>query len=328
MHITSTPGFSSRKKIFITGIAGFIGFHLALYLQKRGDLVTGCDNFNTYYEPSLKQARAKKLQASGIPVLDADICLAPLLSSTILSYGTTHIVHLAAQAGVRHSLQDPNSYVHSNLNGFVQMLEICKQQPGVRFIYASSASVYGKNKKVPFSETDITDLPANFYGATKKAGELIAQSYHHMFKIPVTGLRYFSVYGPWGRPDMAYFSFTRNILEGKPIQLYNHGKMKRDFTYIDDIVKGTAAAIDLESDCEIFNLGHHQPQELESMVSHLEDLLGKKAVKDYLPMQPGEVEETYADIAKSQKALNFQPAMPFQKGLQQFVDWYSQYYSL
>ncbi len=327
MHITSTPAFSSSKKIFVTGIAGFIGFHLARQLKKRGDLVIGCDNFNTYYDPNLKKARAAILQEEGIEVIDQDICTNPQWDLFFQSRGITHLVHLAAQAGVRHSLHDPYSYVHSNLQGFVHMLEACKKNEGLRFIYASSASVYGQNKKVPFSESDRTDAPASFYGATKKANELIAQSYHAMYQIPVIGLRYFSVYGPWGRPDMAYFFFTERILKGQPIQLFNHGNMKRDFTYIDDIVQGSIAAIDLDLPCEVFNLGHHEPQSLETMIHCLEQNLGKQAIKEYLPMQPGEVEETYADIQKSERFLHFRPTIPFTEGIRRFVDWYRGYYS-
>jgi UDP-glucuronate 4-epimerase len=308
--------------VLITGSAGFIGFHLARFLKKRGDRVVGLDNFNSYYDPELKRRRSELLQEFEIPLIEADICDRSLLEKMMVDYEITHLVHLAAQAGVRYSLQHPETYVHSNLNGFVQVLEVCRRHPGVKFIYASSSSVYGSNKKTPFSEEDFTDQPVSFYGATKKANEAIAFAYHQLYGIPVTGLRFFTVYGPWGRPDMAYFSFTRAILEERPIQAFNQGQMRRDFTYIDDIVQGTAAAIDLGADCEIFNLGNNQPEELLTLVSLLEKKLGKKAKLEFLPMQPGDVPITYADISKSSRLLNFAPTTTLDQGLSLFVDWY------
>lgn len=328
MDHTGKLPFSSRKKIFITGCAGFIGFHLAEYLSKRGDTVIGCDNFNSYYDPNLKRARAKILQEQGIVVHEADICDRPFLEQLFAKEKFSHVVHLAAQAGVRYSMIAPESYVHSNLNGFVQLLETCKNHLPLKLIYASSSSVYGLNKKVPFSEEDVVDTPSNFYGATKKANEVIAHAYHHLYKIPVTGLRFFTVYGPWGRPDMAYFSFTQAITNGKPISLFNHGVMERDFTYIDDIVKGTAAAIDLGSECEVFNLGNNKPQTLMSLVSTLEKHLNKTADKQYLPMQPGETLRTCADITKSKRSLGFEPSFSLDLGLKNFVEWYQNYYKV
>lgn len=309
-------------KIYITGIAGFIGFHLALFLKKRGDFVAGCDNFNAYYDTGLKRARAEYLKQQGISILEADICEPANIEKELIEQSTTHLVHLAAQAGVRHSITHPQSYVQANLNGFVQILEICRRLSPIKCIYASSSSVYGLNKKIPFSEQDPCDHPANFYGATKKANEMIAHAYHHLYGISVTGLRYFTVYGPWGRPDMAYFSFTKSILEGKPIHLYNQGQMRRDFTYIDDIVRGTAAAIDLGASCEIFNLGNNHPENLSTLVSLIEKFSGKKAVVELLPMQMGEVVETYADIAKAKDKLGFVPSTSLEEGLERFVEWY------
>ncbi len=309
--------------IFITGVAGFIGFHLALTLKKRGNAVCGCDNFNAYYDPELKRERARLLKEQEIPVIETDICNPPLLEKIVLDEGITHFVHLAAQAGVRYSLQHPESYVHSNLDGFVQILEVCRRHPTMKLIYASSSSVYGLNKKIPFAETDRTDHPASLYGATKKSNELIAHAYHHLYGIPVTGLRFFTVYGPWGRPDMAYFSFTRAILEGVPISVYNQGQMQRDFTYIDDIVAGTRAAIDLGAPCEIFNLGNNQPVDVLTLIAFIEKKTGKEAIKQWLPMQPGDVPMTYADISKSQTMLGYRPLVSLEEGMDRFIDWYT-----
>ena len=314
---------TSSKRILVTGAAGFIGFHLISHLIKRNDLVIGLDNFNSYYDPQLKKDRQQQL---GLPIIAADICDTAKLKQLLAEYQITHVVHLAAQAGVRHSLSHPEDYVTANLQGFVSILEACRSKPGIKLIYASSSSVYGSNKKIPFSVDDRTDQPANLYGATKKANEAMATAYHQLFGLPVTGLRFFTAYGPWGRPDMAYAHFAKQISEGKPIQVFNQGKMKRDFTYIDDIVKGIIAAIDLGADCEIFNLGNHRPIELLYMIELLESGLGKKAIKEFLPMQPGEVVETYADIEKSSQMLGFQPTVQIEEGILRFVDWYKNYY--
>jgi len=308
--------------IFITGIAGFIGFHVARALRRRGDTVIGCDNFNSYYDPQLKRERAAILEKEDVKIFEMDIRDSSQLEKLVSEHKITHFLHLAAQAGVRHSLRHPEDYVASNLDGFVQVLEVIRRYPKIPFIYASSSSVYGLNKKIPFSETDPTDMPSNLYGATKKSNELIAHAYHHVYGISVTGLRFFTVYGPWGRPDMAYFSFTNAILKGDPLQIYNEGKMKRDFTYIDDIVAGTIAAIDLKAPCEIFNLGNHKPEELLHLVELLEKNLGKSAIKKLLPMQVGEVPVTYADISKSQKLLGFSPKTSLEEGIQKFLSWY------
>lgn len=310
----------------MTGAAGFIGFHLAKHLKSLGYLCTGIDNFNNYYDIGLKKTRASLLIQEGIEVIETDIRNTKELETLLRERNITHIAHLAAQAGVRHSLTHPNDYVDSNLQGFVSVLEACKTFPSIKLIYASSSSVYGLNKKVPFSTEDPTDAPANLYGATKKANELLAHAYHNLYGISVTGLRFFTVYGPWGRPDMAYYQFSHKICEGKPIQVFNHGKMKRDFTYIDDIVKGTASAIELGAECEVFNLGNNRPIELLYFIELLEKSLGKKAIKEMLPMQTGEVLETFADINKSQRILGFYPTVSIEEGIQRFASWFQQYH--
>lgn len=310
------------KKIFITGAAGFIGFHLAQHLHRRGDRVVGFDNFNDYYSPKLKKDRADNLAQLGIEVIKGDLCNKEQLSECIEKNSVDAVVNLAAQAGVRYSLLNPQAYIKSNIEGFVNLLEVMRTITPIPLIYASSSSVYGMNEKIPFSILDRTDNQVSLYGATKKTNELLAQTYHHLYGIPVTGLRFFTVYGPWGRPDMAYFSFTEDILKGKPIELFNHGKMKRDFTYIDDIVEGITSAIDLQSSCEIFNLGNNRPAVLEYFIELLEKAIGKKAEKKYAPMQQGDVHETYADIAYSTEKLNFSPKIPLEVGIPRFVHWY------
>jgi UDP-glucuronate 4-epimerase len=315
------------KRILITGAAGFIGYHLALYLKARGDFVIGLDNFNTYYDLQLKKAREAVLQKAGVEILHADIRDRDLMQLALLRHGITHVVHLAAQAGVRHSLTEPDDYVASNLHGFVSVLEACRRYPTIKLIYASSSSVYGTNKKTPFSVDDKTDSPANLYGATKKANEAMAHAYHHLYGLSVTGLRYFTVYGPWGRPDMAYYKFTQLIASGQPIQVFNSGRMKRDFTYIDDILSGTAAAIDLGAECETFNLGNNRPVALMDLIGIIEERLKKKAIMEMLPMQMGEVEETFADIEKSVALLGFRPTVTLEQGIPRFIDWYEDYRS-
>ena len=313
------------KRIFISGISGFIGFHVSLALKQRGDAVFGCDNFNTYYDPSLKRQRARLLSEAGISVLDCDIVDKDRLKTELENLSISHFVHLAAQAGVRHSLKHPESYVHSNLNGFVQILEMLRDFSQAKLIYASSSSVYGLNSKVPFSETDPVEQPASFYGATKRCNELIAHAYHHIHGISCTGLRFFSVYGPWGRPDMAYFSFSKAILNEETIPVFGEGKLLRDFTYIDDIIKGTIAAIDHGAANEIFNLGNNSPISVLEMISILEAHLGKKAVIALQPTPPGDIPITFADISKSQKILGFEPKTSLHEGLKKFTDWYLHY---
>lgn len=316
----------TNKKVFITGIAGFIGFHLARHLKAQGHKVLGCDNFNAYYDPALKEARASILAKEGIEVIRADICDRATMQTTIESFDASHLVHLAAQAGVRYSLECPESYVQSNLVGFVELLEICKTRPHMHFVFASSSSVYGLNTKIPFSETDPTDLPSNLYGASKKSGEMLAFSYHHLYQIPMRGLRFFTVYGPWGRPDMAYFSFTKALLAGDPITVFHEGKMERDFTYVDDIVQGIVAAIDLNKPWDIFNLGNHRPESVNTLISLLETKLDVTAVQQHKPRRPEEVVTTYADIAKAQSMLKFEPKTSLDAGLDLFLDWYLSYY--
>lgn len=311
----------SHKRILVTGAAGFIGYHVALKLKQRGDWVIGYDNFNAYYDRRLKEARNLRLAGLGVEVVRGDLDSLHLIEGIVESQKITHIVHLAAQAGVRFSLDDPNAYISSNIQGFLNILEVCRAHPEIPLTYASSSSVYGLNKKVPFDVDDRCDLQASLYGVTKRSNELMAATYHHLFGIRVTGLRFFTVYGPWGRPDMAPYLFAEAILAGKPINLYNHGKMERDFTYIDDIVAGTLAAMDLEAPCEIFNLGNNTPVHLERFVAILEQSLGVAAEKRLLPMQPGDVPTTYASIEKSQRLLGYQPTTPLEKGIPLFVEW-------
>ncbi|QVL57636.1 MAG: GDP-mannose 4,6-dehydratase [Simkaniaceae bacterium] len=314
----------TKKKILITGIAGFIGFHLASFLIKKGDYVIGCDNFNDYYTPELKNVRAEKLKTLGIEVIPLDIQNIQELIPLLKENGITHIVHLAAQAGVRYSITHPMPYADSNLTGFLSVLELARAIEA-KLIFASSSSVYGGNTKIPFSETDPTDSPVSLYAATKKSGELLAKSYHHLYQIPMTGLRFFTVYGPWGRPDMAYYSFSEKILAGQPIPVFNHGKMERDFTYIDDIIEGTSAAIDHCSGFEIYNLGNNQPEPLMNLITLLEAALGKKALLDYKPMQAGDVTTTYADISKAQANLAYAPKTSLASGIDKFTDWLLEY---
>ena len=310
------------KTVLVTGAAGFIGYHASLALKARGDNVIGLDNFNAYYSPELKRKRAQQLLKQEIHVVEADINNKQTFQDTLDAHSCTHVLHLAAQAGVRYAQTHPEAYLSSNINGFLSILESLRGRPHIPLIYASSSSVYGRNTKIPFSTSDNTDQPANLYAATKKANELMAYSYHHQYGIRSTGLRFFTVYGPWGRPDMAYYTFTQAILSGKPIHLFNQGMMQRDFTYIDDIVQGTLAALDYKGTCEIFNLGNNQPVHLLDFVSTLEKLLGKQAIKILEGSSPGEVETTYADIAEAQSKLGFKPATSLETGLRLFLDWY------
>lgn len=313
------------KNCLITGAAGFIGYHLAKALKKRGDNVVGIDNFNHYYDPQLKKLRADDLARQEIKVLNQDILDEEALIRLIDDHRITHLIHLAAQAGVRYSLDNPRAYTSSNIEGFLSVLETCRKRPHLKLTYASSSSVYGNKVETPFSEKDPTDNQESLYGVTKKANELMARSYNNLFKIPVTGLRFFTVYGPYGRPDMAYFSFAEKILKEEPIQLYNNGEMLRDFTYVDDIVEGTIAAIDFGAACDVFNLGNHQPVQLKEFVATLEKVLGKKAKIEYKPMQKGDVRQTYADIQHSQKLLGFTPKTSLEEGLKKFANWFLPY---
>lgn len=310
--------------ILVTGAAGFIGFHLALKLKNEGHEVVGFDNFNNYYDVNLKLMRSAILNDRKILVINGDINDTGLLFSLIAQHGIKTIVHLAAQAGVRYSFEHPEKYSSSNLTGFVSILEAARKNR-TKLIFASSSSVYGANKKIPFSEEDRTDQPLNLYGATKKAGELIAYSYSSLYDLSVIGLRFFTVYGPFGRPDMSYFSFAEKIAKGQPIELFNSGNMQRDFTYIDDVLQAIMAALNFNASFEVFNVGNHQPEEIGRLVSLLEENLGKKAILKLLPMPKGEVVTTFADIQKSQKFLHYKPKTSLKEGIGKFIDWYKSF---
>ena len=314
-------------KILVTGAAGFIGFHLCKSLVEDGYEILGIDNLNNYYNPTLKIDRINQLKDynnfnfSKIDISDKD-----LLSKSFLSFNPQKVVNLAAQAGVRYSIKNPHAYMKSNLVGFLNIIELCRLNKIEGFVYASSSSVYGKNKKTPFSIVDNVDKPISLYGATKRSNELIAYSYSHLYGLNTTGLRFFTVYGPWGRPDMAMFIFTKNILNDEPIPVNNNGKMKRDFTFIDDIIDGTRSAIDSNYKCEVFNLGNNKSERLMDMISFIEMELDKKAIIDYKPMQLGDVYESHADIKYSSKKLDYYPKISIKVGIPIFIDWYKKYY--
>ena len=314
-------------KVIVTGSAGFIGFHLSKALLEKGDMVIGVDNLNNYYNIKLKQDRNKILAGfANYHFYKADIAKKEKLFSIFEREKPDRVINLAAHAGVRHSLENPFVYEESNLRGFLNVLEACRKYEVKSLIYASSSSVYGNNKKVPFSETDRVDEPISLYAATKKSNEEMAFTYHHLFGLNVTGLRFFTVYGPYGRPDMAYFSFADSITQGKPIQLFNKGKMKRDFTYVEDIVQGIISALAHSYPCEIFNLGMGETQTLSDFVFEVEKNLGLNAKKELLPLQPGDVIETSADISKAKKLLGYNPKVNMGAGLKKFVEWYKSYY--
>tara|TARA_Y100000768_G_scaffold387241_1_gene377916 strand:- start:1371 stop:2327 length:957 start_codon:yes stop_codon:yes gene_type:complete len=314
------------KKILVTGCAGFIGFHLCDSLLKDGYLIFGIDNINDYYNVNLKKDRLKILNKfQNFKFLNADISNYKQIEKDFNRFNPNKVVNLAAQAGVRYSLENPHIYIESNIAGFLNIIELCRLNDVKGLIYASSSSVYGGNKKVPFSVDDRVDNPISIYAATKKSNELIANTYSHLYGLCTTGLRYFTVYGPWGRPDMAIYKFTKKILNGDMIQIYNHGKMKRDFTFIDDIISGTRAAIDKNYNSEIFNLGNSKSVNLMHIVRKLEEKLNLKAKIDYQPMQPGDVYETFADINQSIEKLGFRPKTSIDKGISKFVEWYRSY---
>jgi UDP-glucuronate 4-epimerase len=317
----------NQRTTIVTGVAGFIGFHVANALLQRGERVIGIDNLNPYYEISLKEARLNQIQShAGFAFYRGDICSLEILQEIFSRHRVERICHLAAQAGVRYSMQDPFLYEKSNVKGFLNLLEMARRFPVDNFVFASSSSVYGGNTKLPFSIEDSVDAPISLYAATKRAGELMAYTYSHLYGIPLTGLRYFTVYGPWGRPDMALFLFTKAILEGRAIDIYNFGNMKRDFTYIADIVDGTISALDNPFPYELFNLGNSSTVELMELISILEEELGREAEKNFLPLQPGDVPETYADIEKTRQILGFNPKTPIRKGVGEFIRWYQEYY--
>lgn len=313
-------------KALVTGAAGFIGYHVASALHEQGHQVWGYDNFNDYYNVQLKRDRASQLSEKSIPVIRADICDGHTLQTTIEQYGITHLIHLAAQAGVRYSLQKPHTYIHSNMLGFMEILEACRLFPHIQLVYASSSSVYGMNRKIPYVEEDRTDHPESLYGATKKSNEVMAHAYSKLFGIKSIGLRYFTVYGPWGRPDMAYYKFTDAILQGKEIEVYLGDEMERDFTYIDDIVAGTIAALHYVGDEPLFNLGGSCPVRLNHMIALLEEKLGKKAMRKEMPKQAGDVKKTFADVKKSQEVLGYFPKVSLEEGLEQFIRWHQRYH--
>jgi UDP-glucuronate 4-epimerase len=331
--------------ILITGAAGFIGSALALRLAERGSRVTGLDNLNSYYDVRLKEARLARLTGkTGFEFVRADITDGAAMARLFAGQKFDTVVHLAAQAGVRYSLENPKAYIDSNLVGFGHILEGCRHGRVGHLVFASSSSVYGANKRLPFSEHDNVDHPVSLYAATKKANELMAHSYAHLYGLPCTGLRFFTVYGPWGRPDMALFKFTRGILAGEPLPVFNRGKMIRDFTYIDDIVEGVVRVIDRPAQGDpqwnaerpdsarssapwrIYNIGNHQPVELMRYIEVLESCLGRKAILDLQPIQPGDVPSTYADVAELRAATGFKPATTVETGVRRFVEWYREYY--
>lgn len=333
-------------RILVTGAAGFIGCHLALRLLADGHEVVGIDNLNDYYSVELKKARLSLLKRPGFSFAKLEMADAAALNSLFAQHGFDRVVHLAAQAGVRYSLENPASYVQANLLAFGNLLECCRHYPVEHLVYASSSSVYGLNSHMPFSVQDNVDHPISLYAATKKANELMAHSYSHLYDLPTTGLRFFTVYGPWGRPDMALFKFTKAILEDQPIDVYNCGQMQRDFTYIDDIVEGVVRVLwqtarpnpdwnagapspgSSPAPYRIYNIGNNQAVTLEEFIFTLEQALGKRAVRNNLPMQPGDVLATYADISDLNAAVGFQPSTSIKVGIEHFVSWYRDYYQV
>jgi UDP-glucuronate 4-epimerase len=338
-------GAQAGPVILVTGAAGFIGYHVARKLLDRGDHVLGVDNLNDYYDVRLKEARlAQLLPFDRFKFLKMDIADRPSMATLFSAHPIRKVVHLAAQAGVRYSLVNPYAYIDSNIVGFLNILEGCRHARVEHLVFASSSSVYGGNTRLPFSVHDNVDHPVSLYAASKKANELMAHAYAHLYGLPCTGLRFFTVYGPWGRPDMALFLFTRAILDGKPIDVFNFGKMQRDFTYIDDIVEGVVRILDNPSQpnprwsgdhpdpgtssapYRLYNIGNHQPVDLMRFVEVLEEVLGKKAEKNFLPMQPGDVPATCADVDDLIKDVAFKPDTPIEVGVRRFVEWYRQYY--
>jgi len=314
-------------RILVTGAAGFIGYHLSARLLERGDSVVGVDNFNAYYDVSLKEARLARLSGRrGFEVVRADIADREAMERVFASGRFDAIVNLAAQAGVRYSVENPHAYVESNVVGFLNVLEGARRHGTGHLVFASTSSVYGLGTDLPYRESADTDHPISLYAATKKSNEVMAHAYAHLFGIPTTGLRFFTVYGPWGRPDMALFKFTKGILDGTPIPVFNEGRMVRDFTYVDDIVEGVVRVIDRPAPYRIFNIGNHRRVELLDYIRAFEKALGKEAKLDLLPMQPGDVRATEADTAALQEATGFHPATPVEEGVRRFVAWYLEYY--
>jgi len=334
-------------KVLVTGAAGFIGYTVSRRLLERGDEVVGIDNINTYYDPALKESRLDLLREyDTFRFVRLDLADREGMEDLFAVEKFNRVVNLAAQAGVRYSIENPHSYVESNITGFLHVLEGCRQHHVEHLVYASSSSVYGANETMPFSVHDNVDHPLSLYAASKKSNELMAHTYSHLYSIPTTGLRFFTVYGPWGRPDMALFLFTRAILEGKPIKVFNYGKHRRDFTYIDDIAEGVLRTLDhipvgnpdwsgLNPDpgssrapWRVYNIGNSEPVELMDYISALETSLGKTAEKEFLPLQPGDVPDTYADVAQLVQDVNYHPKTPVTEGIRKFVDWYREYYGI
>ena len=324
--------------VLVTGAAGFIGFHVAKALLERGESVLGLDNLNAYYDVKLKQTRLAILHAAkGFSFVQADIADPEAVTAAFAAHpALDRVVHLAAQAGVRHSMKDPHAYVRSNVGGQVVLLEACRRLKGLRHVvYASSSSVYGGNAKLPFSIHDRTDAPLSLYAASKKEQELIAHAYAHIWRLPVTGLRFFTVYGPWGRPDMAAYIFARRIMAGEPIPVFNNGDMRRDFTFIGDIVAGVIAALDRppaddgrHPPAKLYNLGNSSSEPLPRYIALIEEALGRKAAIEHLPLQPGDVKETYADIEESRRDLGFEPRVSIEEGIPRFIAWFREYHKL
>ncbi len=338
---------SVQDPILVTGAAGFIGYHVASLLSRQGRAVVGLDNLNAYYDPALKQARLAQLARSNTFQFEkCDLADRARLAEIFAAHRFSKVIHLGAQAGVRYSLFEPHAYADSNLTGFLNVLEGCRQSGCAHLLYASSSSVYGANTATPFRTADNVDHPLSLYAATKKANEAMAHSYAHLFRIPMTGLRFFTVYGPWGRPDMAYWLFTEAIAQGKPIRLFNHGRMRRDFTYVDDVVEAVVRLVDRPAEPDpawsgakpnpatssapwrVYNIGNHAPVEVTEFVRLIEQALGREAKRELLPMQPGDVMETCADVADLEAAVGFRPNTPIAEGVQRFVDWYREYTGL
>ena len=317
------------QKILITGAAGFIGYHLSRSLLKDGAIILGIDNLNNYYDTGLKEQRLKRLKGfKNFTFKKIDLIDEKKLNNVFLNFNPSIVIHLAAQAGVRYSIENPRAYLDSNLIGFHNVIEQCRRCKINKLIYASSSSIYGLNEKIPFSVNDKTDYPVSLYGATKKSNELVAHAYSHLYGVKTIGLRFFTVYGPWGRPDMAYFSFTKKIIEGRKIEVFNHGNMQRDFTYIDDIVDGIRNTIDKDFNFEIFNLGNSKSEDLMTMIRIIEKELNINAKIVFKDMQAGDVFKTYADIKKSSKMLEFKPKVSLQVGLKRTIDWYKSFIGL
>ena len=326
--------FDPSKKVLITGAAGFIGFHLAKRLLSLGASVCGIDNLNDYYDVSLKEARLAILEKEpAFTFVRGDLADEAAVTKLFEDFRPDIVVNLAAQAGVRYSIDNPRSYIQSNIVGFFNILEACRHYSMEHLLYASSSSVYGNQEKTPFATTDNVDHPISLYAATKKSDELMAYTYSHLYGIPATGLRFFTVYGPWGRPDMAYFKFTNKIVRGEPIQIYNHGDMLRDFTYVDDIVRGVEnmlcnppKANEFGDRYKVYNIGNNKPEKLTDFIETLERAIGMEAKKEYLPMQPGDVYQTYADVTDLIRDFDFKPSTPISEGLARFAEWYKDYY--